>query len=66
MIEQGISSDNKIVIEDDVWIGRSVMIMLGKTVKRGSIIAAGCVLTKDFPEYSIIEGIPSRLIKSLK
>ena len=36
----------------------------GRVVKRGSVIAAGCVLCKDFPEYSVIGGNPSKFIKS--
>ena len=36
----------------------------GRRVRKGSIIAAGSVLTKDFPEYSIVGGNPARLIKS--
>ena len=55
-----------IFVEDDVWIGRGVFIMSGKKIKKGSILAAGTVLTKNFPEYSIIGGNPSRLIKSRK
>ena len=61
---QGNLGHKKTIIEDDVWIGRQVLVMPGRTIKKGSIIAAGCVLTKDFPEYSIIGGNPSRLIKS--
>ncbi|MCS2954264.1 hypothetical protein AAH021_23755 [Bacteroides thetaiotaomicron] len=36
----------------------------GRTIKKGTIIAAGSVVTKDFPEYSIIGGNPAKLIKS--
>lgn len=64
MIEQGHTIQKKTVIEDDVWIGRQVFFTAGRTVKKGSIIAVGCVLTKDFPEYSIIGGNPSIIIKS--
>ena len=66
MIQQGFTAHKTTIIEDDVWIGSQVLIMPGKTIKRGSIIAAGCVLCKDFPEYSIVGGNPSRLIKSRK
>lgn len=52
------------IIEDDVWIGLNVIFTPGRIVKKGSVIAAGCVLSKDFPEYSIIGGNPSRLIRS--
>lgn len=66
MIEQGYSKSKPIIIEDDVWIGRDVSIMVGRHISKGSIIAANCVLTKDFPEYSIVGGNPCRLIKMRK
>ena len=53
-----------ITIEDDVWIGRNVLMTPGRHIAKGSIIAAGCVLTKDFPEYSIIGGNPGKFIRS--
>ena len=52
-----------LIIEDDVWIGRDVSILPGRRIARGSIIGANCVLTKDFPEYSIVGGNPGRLIR---
>lgn len=65
MIEQGVVDKlDKVIIEDDVWIGRDVMIMGSKTIKKGVIIGARCLLTKNFPEYSIVGGNPSRLIRS--
>ena len=66
MIEQGSTERKPTIIEDDVWIGCQVLIMPGHTIRRGSIIAGGCVLCKDFPEYSIVGGNPSRFIKSRK
>lgn len=64
MMFQGDTERKPVVIEDDVWIGCQVLIMPGRTIKKGSIIAGGCVLCKDFPEYSIVGGNPSKLIKS--
>lgn len=64
MCFQGETPPKRVVIEDDVWIGRNVMVMPGRTIRKGSIVAAGCILTKDFPEYSVIGGNPSKLIKS--
>lgn len=61
---QGNSSRKQTVIGDDVWLGREVLITPGRIIKNGSIIAARCVLCKDFPEYSIVGGNPSRLIRS--
>ncbi len=64
MREQGIKYTNPTVIGNDVWIGQNTLITPGRIIKDGCIIAAGTVLTKDYPEYSIIGGNPSRLIRS--
>jgi maltose O-acetyltransferase len=64
MNKQGYLPKQQTIIEDDCWIGRNVLMTPGRTIKRGTIIAAGCVLSKNFPEYSIVGGNPSRLIKS--
>lgn len=61
--EQGYTEKTQIIIEDDVWIGRDVLIMPGRRVQQGSIVAGGTVLCKDFPKYSIIGGNPSQLIR---
>lgn len=64
--QQGYSKSKPVIIDDDVWIGRDVTIMVGRHISKGSIVAANCVLTKDFPKYSIIGGNPSRLLKMRK
>lgn len=64
MCEQGYQEYRYTVIQDDVWIGRDVTILPGRTIAKGSILATNTVLVKDFPEYSIIGGNPSKLIKS--
>lgn len=56
-------SKGKIIIEDDVWIGTNVIFLSGITVGQGSVVAAGSVVTKSFPAYSIIGGNPAKLIK---
>lgn len=66
MCQQGMCPRKKTIIGDDVWIGRNVSFTPGRTIKKGSIIAMNCVLTKGFPEYSIVGENPSRLIKSRK
>ena len=66
MIAQHNSEKKQTIIEDDVWIGLNVTFTPGRTVKKGSVVAAGCVLCKDFPEYSIIGGNPAKLIRSRK
>lgn len=66
MQQQGYTESKPVIIDDDVWIGQDVTIMIGRHIATGSIIAANCVLTKDFPEYSIIGGNPGKLIKNRK
>ena len=56
-------NDAPVVIEDDVWCGANVTILKGVTIGRGSVIAAGAVVTQSFPPYSIIGGVPARLLK---
>jgi len=51
------------IIEDDVWIGHRAIIMAGTRIGRGAIIAAGAVVTKDVPPYTIAGGVPARRIR---
>lgn len=63
MIYQGDTAIQKVIIEDDCWIGFNVIILPGVTIGKGSIIGAGAVVTKDIPPYSIAVGVPARVIK---
>ncbi len=70
-IEIPMNLQNKVVvcptiIEDDVWIGTRVIIMPGKKIKKGCIIGAGAVLTKDTDENGVYAGVPAKLIKYRK
>lgn len=56
-------NDAPVIIEDDVWTGANVTILKGVTIGRGSVIAAGAVATKSCPPYSIIGGVPAKVIK---
>lgn len=56
-------NDAPVVVEDDVWAGSNVTILKGVTIGRGSVIAAGAVVTKSCPPYSIIGGIPAKVLK---
>lgn len=56
-------SKGEIVIGDDVWIGTNALILSGVTVGQGAIIAAGAVVSKDVPAYSVVAGIPAKVIK---
>ena len=50
-------------IGNDVWIGTDVKLMAGITVGNGCIIAAGSIVTKDVPSYSIVAGVPAKIIR---
>ncbi|MFT4902152.1 MAG: acetyltransferase-like isoleucine patch superfamily enzyme [Lentimonas sp.] len=54
----------KVVIEDDVWVGYRAVIMSGVRIGCGSIIAAGSVVTKDVEPMSIYAGVPARKVGS--
>lgn len=56
-------NDMPVIIEDGVWVGANVTILKGVTIGRGSIVAAGSVVTKSCAPYSIIGGVPAKLIK---
>lgn len=55
--------DQDVTIESDVWIGCNVTILKGVTIGRGSVVAAGAVVTKSCPPYSVIGGVPAKVIK---
>lgn len=64
MIDQGFEEIRPVHIMDDVWIGSRVIILPGVTIGKGCIIAAGSVVTKSIPDYSIVGGVPGKVIKS--
>ena len=55
--------DRDIVFEGDNWIGANVTILRGVTIHKGSVVAAGSVVTKDVPPYAIVGGVPAKVIK---
>ena len=56
-------NDRDVVIEDDVWIGANATILKGVTIGKGSVVAAGSLVTKSCPPYSIVGGVPARVLK---
>jgi acetyltransferase-like isoleucine patch superfamily enzyme len=63
---QGMTSNEPVTIEDDVWIGRNVIIMPGCIIGTGSIVGAGAIVTKNIPPFSIAVGVPAEIIKNRK
>jgi acetyltransferase-like isoleucine patch superfamily enzyme len=51
------------VIEDDVWIGARVTVLKGVRIGRGAIVAAGALVSRDVPPYTIVGGVPARPIR---
>ncbi|RMF98059.1 MAG: acyltransferase [Candidatus Schekmanbacteria bacterium] len=58
--------EKDIVIGNDVWIGANCVILSGVTIGDGAVIAAGAVVTKDIPPYTIAGGVPAKVIKQRK
>ncbi len=55
-----------IILDDDVWLATGVKVMPGVTIGRGTIVAAGSVVTKDLPCFVLAAGVPARVIKSIE
>lgn len=62
--QQGIST-KKVTIENDVWIGANAVILPGVTIGTHSVVAAGAIVTKDVPPYSLVGGVPAKILKQL-
>lgn len=61
--EQGVTREG-IDIGSDCWIGAKVTILDGVTLGRGCVVAAGSVVSRSFPDYSVIGGVPARVLKT--
>lgn len=54
-----------IILEDDVWLATQVTVSAGVRIGRGTIVAAGSVVTKDLPPFVLAGGVPARVLRSL-
>lgn len=57
---------NKVKIHNNVWIGFDVKILKGVTIGEGAVVAAGSIVTKDVLPYTLVGGIPAKIIKKLE
>jgi len=64
ILEQGMNTKGGIKIEDDVWIGTHAVILDGVIIGRGSVIGAGTVVTKNVLPYSVVTGVPGKMVRS--
>lgn len=55
--------ENRVTIGHDVWIGHGATVLPGVTVGNGAVIGAGAVVSKDVAPYTIVGGVPARLIR---
>ncbi len=51
-------------IGHDVWIGHAVTVLPGVSVGNGAVLAAGAVVTRDVPAYTVVGGVPARAIRA--
>jgi len=63
--DQGVEK-KEVIIEDDCWIAANSILLAGVTIGKGSVVAAGSVVTENVPPYSLVGGVPAKLIKSRK
>lgn len=56
-------NDQDVIIEGDNWIGMNTTILKGVTIGRGCIVAAGAVVNKSTPPYSIVGGVPAKILR---
>lgn len=54
-----------VILEDNVWLGDSVMVMKGVTIGANSVVGAGSVVTRDIPPNVVAAGNPARIIKHI-
>jgi len=62
-IKQVPEPAKEVVLEDNVWLGRNVVVLPGITIGSGSIVGANSVVTKDIEPNSIVGGVPAKLIR---
>ena len=61
-----VVNGGKIRIESDAWIGAGAIILPNVTIKEGAVVGAGAVVTKDVPPYTVVAGVPAKIIKMLE
>ncbi len=60
--QQGVTT-RLIRLEDGCWLGAGAIVLPGVTVGKNSVVAAGAVVTRDVPDYSVVVGNPARVVR---
>ncbi|UOY93797.1 2,3,4,5-tetrahydropyridine-2,6-dicarboxylate N-acetyltransferase [Ectobacillus sp. JY-23] len=58
-------SAKPVIVEDDVVVGANAVVLEGVTVGKGAVVAAGAIVTEDVPPYTVVAGVPARVIKEI-
>ena len=61
----GAAASRPIVIGDGAWLATRAMVLKGVTIGRGAVVAAGSVVTKDVEAYTVVAGVPARVVRRL-
>ena len=61
---EGTEETKPTVIGDDVWIGNKAIILKGVTIGQGAVVAAGSVVSRDVPAYTLVAGVPAKPVRS--
>jgi acetyltransferase-like isoleucine patch superfamily enzyme len=64
IIQQPSVSRGGITVEPNVWLGVRVTVLDGVTIGRDSVVGAGSLVTRDIPPFSVVAGVPARVIRS--
>jgi phosphonate metabolism protein (transferase hexapeptide repeat family) len=54
---------HKVILENDVWVGHGAILLPGIRIGNGAAVGAGAVVTKDVPPFTIVAGVPARVIR---
>lgn len=57
-----VKSSGPVVIEDRVWLGSNVIVLPGVKIGEGAVCCAGCVVTKDVLPYTVVAGVPAKIV----
>ncbi|CAH2354251.1 putative acetyltransferase [[Candida] railenensis] len=61
----GVEMAYPITVGDNVWFGSNAVILAGVTIGDGAVVAAGAVVNKDVPAYTVVGGVPAKVLKKL-
>lgn len=64
-VKQRMIRDKPVVIGDDVWIGAGAILLPGIMLGEGSIVGAGAVVAQDVPPWTVVAGVPARVIRHI-